>query len=551
MHHKCKKKHLFSKAVAHIVLCLWLLVPIRLAAGNSDSARMLMRQAVDAAVQHDYRRSSALLFRARSEAEKSADYEQLFWVYTNLGINQAELLNYADALQHFSKAYQIAIDHLDNRKVLSIRNNIAGLYMMNHENAKALAEYMGIYNDVKGKKDSVFIGGCALNIATLQLSEGKYSKALPYIIEAERMLGHNIENKATLTELRVDYLLGIHQPTIAYNLVQQVMVKYNTLASLPEMQLLHARTAQAIGRVDEAVVAGQGVLRARNVNLSMKREVFTLLSALYTQQGNYPKALACKDSVVWATDSLASVTGQKLFEARQIQFDIWQKQQEIDNYQSRHRLELALTLTAIVACCILVWALWVQKRNNRQQHRLSALELEREQERREALQARLTAEQVAMEAEQAASHRTIEQRSRELMSKALQAANRSDALRELLHALDDNVVLHQVDDPVLKRTIANLRHQLDSSVEWKDFTTYFEQANATFIQSLKRNHPTLTANEIRYLSLVYINLSPKEIALLLNITPESCKKKKQQVARKMGLTDPKMLYDYLVNDLNQ
>ena len=551
MHHKCKKKHLFSKVVAHIVLCLWLLVPIRLAAGNSDSARMLMRQAVDAAVQHDYRRSSALLFRARSEAEKSADYEQLFWVYTNLGINQAELLNYADALQHFSKAYQIAVDHLDNRKVLSIRNNIAGLYMMNHENAKALAEYMGIYNDVKGKKDSVFIGGCALNIATLQLSEGKYAKALPYIVEAERMLGHNIENKATLTELRVDYLLGIHQPSIAYNLVQQVMVKYNTLAPLPEMQLLHARTAQAIGRVDEAVVAGQGVLRARNVNLSMKREVFTLLSALYTQQGNYPKALACKDSVVWATDSLASVTGQKLFEARQIQFDIWQKQQEIDNYQSRHRLELALTLTAIVACCILVWALWVQKRNNRQQHRLSALELEREQERREALQARLTAEQVAMEAEQAASHRTIEQRSRELMSKALQAANRSDALRELLHALDDNVVLHQVDDPVLKRTIANLRHQLDSSVEWKDFTTYFEQANATFIQSLKRNHPTLTANEIRYLSLVYINLLPKEIALLLNITPESCKKKKQQVARKMGLTDPKMLYDYLINDLNQ
>ena len=551
MHHKCKKKHLFSKVVAHIVLCLWLLVPIRLEAGNSDSARMLMRQAVDAAVQHDYRRSSALLFRARSEAEKSADYEQLFWVYTNLGINQAELLNYADALQHFSKAYQIAIDHLDNRKVLSIRNNIAGLYMMNHENAKALAEYMGIYNDVKGKKDSVFIGGCALNIATLQLSEGKYAKALPYIVEAERMLGHNIENKATLTELRVDYLLGIHQPSIAYNLVQQVMVKYNALAPLPEMQLLHARTAQAIGRVDEAVVAGQGVLRARNVNLSMKREVFTLLSALYTQQGNYPKALACKDSVVWATDSLASVTGQKLFEARQIQFDIWQKQQEIDNYQSRHRLELALTLTAIVACCILVWALWVQKRNNRQQHRLSALELEREQERREALQARLTAEQVAMEAEQAASHRTIEQRSRELMSKALQAANRSDAIRELLHALDDNVVLHQVDDPVLKRTIANLRHQLDSSVEWKDFTTYFEQANAAFIQSLKRNHPTLTANEIRYLSLVYINLSPKEIALLLNITPESCKKKKQQVARKMGLTDPKMLYEYLVNGLNQ
>lgn len=82
-------------------------------------------------------------------------------------------------------------------------------------------------------------------------------------------------------------------------------------------------------------------------------------------------------------------------------------------------------------------------------------------------------------------------------------------------------------------------------MEWKDFTTYFEQTNGQFLQQLKHLHPTLTANELRYLSLVYINLSSKEIALLLNITPEYCKKKKQQVARKMGLTDPRTLYAYL------
>ena len=82
-------------------------------------------------------------------------------------------------------------------------------------------------------------------------------------------------------------------------------------------------------------------------------------------------------------------------------------------------------------------------------------------------------------------------------------------------------------------------------MEWRDFTTYFEQSNAHFVGELKRRHPSLTANEVRYLSLVYINLSAKEIALLLNITPEYCKKKKQQVARKMGLTDPRELYAYL------
>ena len=59
-------------------------------------------------------------------------------------------------------------------------------------------------------------------------------------------------------------------------------------------------------------------------------------------------------------------------------------------------------------------------------------------------------------------------------------------------------------------------------------------------------HPTLTSNELRYLSLVSINLTSKEIARLLNITPEYCKKKKQRISRKMGLDNPHTLYAYLM-----
>lgn len=202
---------------------------------------------------------------------------------------------------------------------------------------------------------------------------------------------------------------------------------------------------------------------------------------------------------------------------------------------------MALLVVVLIASGALVWALVVKTKNARQQRKLAHMELEHEQVQREALQQKLANEQ----AEQEQSQRTIEQRSRELMSKAMQAANRNDSLRELLHTLETDSGLDLDKRPELKRTLAALRHQLDSTVEWKDFTTYFEQTNGQFLQRLKHLHPTLTANELRYLSLVYINLSSKEIALLLNITPEYCKKKKQQVARKMGLTDPRTLYAYL------
>lgn len=534
-------KCLATRITLLCALCLAVCHAAPALAATSDKARQLVRQAANAAVHKDYRQSSALLFKARSEAEAAADYDQLFWVYTNLGINQAELLNYADALQHFTKAYQIATKHLDERRVLSIRNNIAGLYMMNHEQNKALTEYIKIYADIKGSSDSVFTGGCALNIATLLTDKHQYAQARPYMEQAELLLGRYAENRAALVTLRTDYLLGTGNTEGAYRLVADAQTKYPALQHNADILYLRARTALMRALADEAVAQGRLALAQPGIDLSMKRAIFELLSQAYSMQQCYEQALACKDSVVAVSDALSNLTGQKLYEARQIQFDIWQKQQEIDNYKKRHALEMALLVVVLIASGALVWALVVKTKNARQQRKLAHMELEREQVQREALQQKLANEQ----AEQEQSQRTIEQRSRELMSKAMQAANRNDSLRELLHTLETDSGLDLDKRPELKRTLAALRHQLDSTVEWKDFTTYFEQTNGQFLQQLKHLHPTLTANELRYLSLVYINLSSKEIALLLNITPEYCKKKKQQVARKMGLTDPRTLYAYL------
>lgn len=534
-------KCLATRITLLCALCLAVCHAVPALAATSDKARQLVRQAANAAVHKDYRQSSALLFKARSEAEAAADYDQLFWVYTNLGINQAELLNYADALQHFTKAYQIATKHLDERRVLSIRNNIAGLYMMNHEQNKALAEYTKIYADIKGSSDSVFTGGCALNIATLLIDKHQYAQARPYMEQAELLLGRYAENRAALVTLRTDYLLGTGNTEGAYRLVADAQTKYPALQHNADILYLRARTALMRALANEAVAQGRLALAQPGIDLSMKRAIFELLSQAYSMQQCYEQALACKDSVVAVSDALSNLTGQKLYEARQIQFDIWQKQQEIDNYKKRHALEMALLVVVLIASGALVWALVVKTKNARQQRKLAHMELEHEQVQREALQQKLANEQ----AEQEQSRRTIEQRSRELMSKAMQAANRNDSLRELLHTLETDSGLDLDKRPELKRTLAALRHQLDSTVEWKDFTTYFEQTNGQFLQQLKHLHPTLTANELRYLSLVYINLSSKEIALLLNITPEYCKKKKQQVARKMGLTDPRTLYAYL------
>ena len=124
-------------------------------------------------------------------------------------------------------------------------------------------------------------------------------------------------------------------------------------------------------------------------------------------------------------------------------------------------------------------------------------------------------------------------------------ANRNDIVTNIVNELSKSQYFKETNNSALKHTVTQLQRVIDNNEAWQDFSTYFEQRNDAFIAALRDKHPELTANEIRFLSLIYINLSTKEIASLLNITPEYCKKKRQQLARKIGFENSKALFSYL------
>lgn len=72
-----------------------------------------------------------------------------------------------------------------------------------------------------------------------------------------------------------------------------------------------------------------------------------------------------------------------------------------------------------------------------------------------------------------------------------------------------------------------------------------ESSNNHFQVQLKHKHPALTTYDIRLCTYLKSNLSTKEIALLLNITPDSVKKAKHRLRKKIGAlphTDWKALF---------
>ncbi|WP_346237158.1 7TM diverse intracellular signaling domain-containing protein [Niabella insulamsoli] len=81
--------------------------------------------------------------------------------------------------------------------------------------------------------------------------------------------------------------------------------------------------------------------------------------------------------------------------------------------------------------------------------------------------------------------------------------------------------------------------------DWKDFKEQFKALNPNFVSSLLAAHPDLTKSEIRLITLLKIGYSQKEVAEILHIAPESVKKARSRVRKKMHLDENQRLSVYL------
>ena len=89
--------------------------------------------------------------------------------------------------------------------------------------------------------------------------------------------------------------------------------------------------------------------------------------------------------------------------------------------------------------------------------------------------------------------------------------------------------------------IKSLKEFTNTSVLWKEFTSHFDEVNPHFLAVLKKKYPKLNNNDIRFLCYIYMNMDLKEISMILNISLDSCKKRKRRIAQKMGVKTEDLL----------
>ena len=134
----------------------------------------------------------------------------------------------------------------------------------------------------------------------------------------------------------------------------------------------------------------------------------------------------------------------------------------------------------------------------------------------------------------------IENKNRELATSTMSIIKKNEFLNtiktELVSKGNEGV------DKVIKIIDKNLNNTDD----WKMFQEAFNNADKKFLKKIKSKHSQLTPNDLRLCAYLRLNLSSKEIAPLLNISPRSVEVKRYRLRKKMNLTHDANLTNYIL-----
>jgi len=493
---------------------------------------------------------------AQQIAEKEKLADQLYLSTFDMGICYFYISEFSEALNCYYAAHQICIDNnMSQLRIDQVQAGIAGVYFEENDFDKAAEILDKCYSQAMRGKDSIAIATYASNLALICNKKKAYTQALKYLDQGDlwapkqdtltMMTSKTIRTETYFMQKRYDDVIEL-----AEEILSSRKVHANDRASvqgyLVQIYTEQGEYAKALQYAHEALaIAG----------IKNKPWLFDQLSIIYQKTGNQNMSLQMKDSVIFYKDSLSKLNNRQLSENGRIRENIAQLRNDMERNETilrQHRYIIAL-LVCITVLIILIALQRIRSMHTKNQQDKRLMEMEMEHQRQERIlmekqmkEAELTAlrEQEMAQHKQQITEMSLEQKKRELSATTMFVSSRNALIEDLLKSLSE--VAKTSSSKKLTELMLHLKRMLNDHNKSNDFIINFESANPDFIRHIKERHPDLTSSDIRFLAYIRMNLSTKEIASLTGINPESCKRRKIRLSQKLQLPSSAELSTYVI-----
>lgn len=503
------------------------------------------------------------LTSAKAIAEKNKLSKQLFLASNNLGLTYYKMMDYGNALIHLLDAYEIAIINKSPVNEMTVLNNIAIVYIKDDKKDKAEEYFIKSFETAKKNNIDSRIGLYAINLAQLKLDAKEYDKTQEYITIAIPKLRN--EPRVLLNAQTIENYLLLEKGKTSEVISNCILLLKKASANnyheeQSELQYLLSKAFSTIKQWEKSMFYIQNGLKDSDNN-EIRIRFYELQSQVALRLNQPEKAILSKDSIISLTKIINDSKNKELLENASLRFELSKSQNELDFNKTTSENQKRMYLLSIIILALSLLSLFgfYFKRNQLLNQKkiiadnllkIKDLELDREKKNSQLLKSELEQKELLalLESEKQKENeillkKEIEDKNKLLSDKILFQSTRNELIEEVIEKITTDSKI-EVTDTLLK-TVRDLKSHLKEDSKWDDFMSHFENVNNDFVQSLKAKHDWLNANDIRFLSFIYLNLNTKEIASLLNISPVSCRKRKERLIKKLQLDENVTLYSYL------
>ena len=143
------------------------------------------------------------------------------------------------------------------------------------------------------------------------------------------------------------------------------------------------------------------------------------------------------------------------------------------------------------------------------------------------------------------SQLNLERSQRRMVSSSLAMTEKDNVLSAVLDQIGNLAENGRINPEECSGLQQSIRMHLSGRQEWADFQRMFEEVHPSFATTLKQRYPALSEGDLRLATYIKIGLPTKQIARMLLLQPDSVKKNRLRLRRRMGIARSESLEDIL------
>lgn len=287
------------------------------------------------------------------------------------------------------------------------------------------------------------------------------------------------------------------------------------------------------------IVAENYFGKARIIAIPLTDKLFEIktiesLIELKKKQNDFQKVSQLQEEVIQIKDRFYSFEREQIVKSLEVQFEVSEKNRKlalISKEQEVSRLTNYLLITLLVLLILIFTILYFfLKRINKRDKQLLKTKEEL---------VSLMEEQKQLKEQQ--FHNDIEHKESQLSAVTIQMIEKNQILDEIKNIINKKAPNSESE---LKKLVSKYTIQDNN---WRDFDHYFESVNKNFYTRLKQKYPDISSNDLKICALIKLNLSIKEMASILNISPDSVKTARHRLRKKLQLNTEENLTDFILS----